>query len=207
MKIQNRFLIGFLLICITSLSSLASSFAVNITGDNSFGIELPNKSYDQIQVTLKDVNGYTLYDETFMQSNLSQKTFNLKKLPIGDYILKVAYDVQTKIQAIKKNQKSLEIDANDLQTIFQPTLRLYSDYVDLNMLCLVDLDISLTIKDGDGNTIYNELIQTDEILQKRFNLSMLNEGSYTFKLTIKDPIFFDTYEESIEWMPAVTASL
>lgn len=203
MKIKCNFLVSVLLIGLTSLASLANeNFAVNSIDENSFVIELPNKSYSQIQVSIKDMDGFTLYNETVTQNYLDTKKFNLEKLPSGSYILMVAYDVQTKIQTIQKDYKSLIINDADLLTIFQPTFHQHSDYVDINMLCLFDLEVSIMIKDVDGNILFNELAKADGSIHKRFNLSMLNEGLYTFTLIIKDDII---YEELVKWTPQITA--
>jgi len=203
MKIKCNFIVSALIICLTSLASIANeNFAVNSIHENSFFIELPNESYSKIQVSIKDMDGFTLYDETVTQDYLDTKKFNLEELPSGSYILMVTYDLQTKIQTIKKDHKSLKINDADLLTIFQPTFHQHSDYVDINMLCLFDLEVSIMIKDADGNILFNELAESDGSIHKRFNLSMLNEGLYTFTLTINNDIIYD---ELVDWAPNTTA--
>lgn len=208
MNFKSKFMISTILLCLISLVAIAkdqSNFSVKATEANSFVLQLTHVKEAQIQVTLKDVEGETLYNETRLQSSLDQQKYDLRKLPIGDYTLVVVYDGVIKIQPIKKRKDILEIKVEELQTIFQPVFRQHSGYLDLNMLCLSDLNISLKISDAEGNMIYRESVQPNGTLQKRFNLSMLDNGNYTFTVEVDDYVVNEEFVELIEWSSALAA--
>lgn len=202
MKIKSKFLITILIVCFTNMATYANDvFFVKKADDNSFVIQLPNKNYSEIQVILKDIDGLYLYDATVKQSSLYQRKFNLKELPPGNYFLMVTYDSKTKVQPIIKTKNSLEIEAKDLRTIVQPVFKQHADYFDLNMICFFDLKVTMEIRDSEGNVLYSDMVQPNGSLHKRFNLSMLDAGLYTFTLGMEDYIIDAEFTELIEWSP------
>ncbi|MFT4666959.1 MAG: hypothetical protein ACI9XB_003927 [Gammaproteobacteria bacterium] len=202
---KSKILITTVMLCFASMVSMAedlSVFSVKVADKSSFVLKLTNIKQAKIQVTLKDEKGATLYNETLMQASLDQKKYDIGKLSSGNYTLVVAYDAVIKVQPIKKG-KVLEIEAEDLQTIFQPCIRQHSQYLDLDMLCLSDLKISLKITDVDGNVIYKELVQPKGSLQRRFNFSTLEYGLYSFTLIIEDPVLYKEFSETIVLSPVI----
>ncbi len=208
MKIKSKFLITIVLLCFTSLVTIAkdlSVFSVEVVDKNSFAVQLKNVKEAQIVVSLKDAKGVLLHKETFMQNRLDNRMYNLGELPSGGYTLVVVYDTVIKVQEIKKGYEILEIEAENLKTIFQPSFRQHSGFLDLNMLTLFDLKYSLEISDGAGNLIYNELVQPERTLHKRFDLSHLDKGSYVFTIRIMDDVLNNEFTKLIELSPTIAA--
>jgi hypothetical protein len=73
------------------------------------------------------------------------------------------------------------------------------------MLCNWDQEVSLTIHDSEGHLIYNETIQPVESLQRRFNLSMLKEDSYSITVGLKSPMINQEFMKLLNWAPAIAA--
>jgi hypothetical protein len=205
----------FKLLLTTAFISLASilvkaedvsTFSIKGSDNNSFSVQLQNVKNPEIKVSFKDSKGYTLYDETVMQSSLNQKRFNIKDLPTGKYTLIVAYDNIIKIQPIVKSYKAIEIKAEDANTIYEPVFRQHSDYLDINMLCLNKLKYSLSITDNEGHVIYSATTDPNKSLQKRFNLSSLTSGSYTFGIEVNENGMHKEFNKTINWSPLMAES-
>jgi hypothetical protein len=206
MIIQNKFLTLTIILCFLSLVSMAKdmpTFSVEVLERSALVLQITDAKEKEIQVTLKDDNGNTIHSETLTSSNLVQQKYNLKELPVGDYFLVVTYGTVIKVQPIKKGYTTLEINAEDLRTIYQPTIKQHSTYLDLNMLCHSNQKISLEIRDSEGHVIYKETIQQKGALQRRFNLFVLDKDLYTFTVSIVDTAINEAFEKIIEWSPNV----
>jgi len=113
MKIKSKVLIATAMLCLVSMITMANEqpvFSVEIAGKNTIALQLTNVNEPEIQVTLKDSYGVILHDETLVQSNVNHRKYNFQNLPVGSYILMVAYDDVIKVQSIKKEYKTLEIE-------------------------------------------------------------------------------------------------
>jgi len=208
MKIKIKVLITTAMLCLVSIVAMAnelSVFSVKIADKNTIALQLSNVIQNQIQVVLKDSDGFTLHVETLDLSDLNQRKYDLSTLPSGSYTLMVTYDDIIKVQTINKKYKTLEIAAEDLQTIFHPTFRQHSKFVDLNMIALSDQKVHLKIRDGEGRLIYDESNQLNGSFQKRFNLSQLDEGSYTFVVEIVGDNINKEFKEFVNWSPKLAA--
>lgn len=206
---KSKFLLTIAILCFTGMVAVAGNapvFSVKVVDPNAFLLQLTDVEQAQIQITLRDANGATLHTETLKQNRVDQRKYDIKELPAGNYSLIVAYDAVIKIQPIKKGFDTLEIDAVDLQTVFQPVIRQNSAHLYLDMLCLSeDVEISLAIKDAEGRVIYDEVVQPKGALQKRFNLSRLGKGTYTFTVGVVDTVLIKEFNKTIEWSPTISS--
>jgi len=188
-----------------SMAKETSVFSVKNAGTNGISLQLTNVIETQIQVSIKDLNGVTLYDDTLSKHKINHRKYDLRNLPIGSYSVIVTYDKMMKIQKIKKQHNSIKIEKDTVQTIFKPTFNEHSDYLDLNILSLSKQNIYLKIEDDEGRIIYTNQNQINGSYQKRFNLSQLQEGSYIFTVEfIKDNINKE-FTKSINWVPSIAA--
>jgi len=208
MRYTNKFLVTTSILCLVSVMSMAketSVFSVKNAGTNGISLQLTNVIETQIQVSIKDLNGVTLYDDTLSKHKINHRKYDLRNLPIGSYSVIVTYDKMMKIQKIKKQHNSIKIEKDTVQTIFKPTYKEHSDYLDLNILSLSKQNIYLKIEDDEGRIIYTNQNQINGSYQKRFNLSQLPEGSYIFTVEfIKDNINKE-FTKSINWVPSIAA--
>ena len=197
------------ILCLISMVTMANElfvFSVKKTDVNTIALQLTHVNQPEINVNLKDANGNTLYQETLEQNRLEERKYDLHQLPFGDYTLIVAYDHVLKIQPIRKDYNSLEISADEVYTIFQPTFRQHDEYVDLNMLCLGKQKLAVRITDSEGNVIHSERNLSNGSFQKRFNFSQLTKGNYTITLGIDDAIINKEFKQLIKWSPAIAAN-
>jgi hypothetical protein len=181
-----------------------SDLSIKSEGRSTFLLELTNDSELDIKATLKNNEGVTIHYDNLSQHGIIQQRYNLQDLPFGAYTLVVASEKVLKIQSIFKNERGIEVNTEALQTVIQPTFRQHSDYLDLNMLCNWDQEVSLTIRDSEGHLIYNEtIVQPEESLQRRFDLSMLKEDSYSITVGLNSAMVNQEFMKLLKWSPAL----
>jgi len=208
MKIKSKILIVTAMLCLVSMIAMANElpvFSVKIADKNSIIVQLTDVNQPQIQVTLKDAYGIILHDETLTESNVNHRRYDFRNLPTGSYTLMVTYDDVVKVQSINKGYKRLEIEANDLQTIFRPVFRQHSEFVDINMLYFADMNVFFKMRDSEGRVIYNERIKEKGTFKKRLNLSKLDGGFYTLSFEIDGVVINEKFKQYINWLPGIAA--
>lgn len=208
MRFTIKLLITTSVICFFSLMAIAneaSVFSIKNVGSNSISLQVKNVIQPQIQMTLKDVHGVILHDETISKNKINSRKYDLRNLPKGTYSVIVSYDNLIKVQKIKKEFGRIDIDYDNVQTMFRPTFIENADYLDLNMLSLSKQNISLMIKDDKGHIIYNKRDQINGSFQKRFNLSELKEGNYTFMVEFVGSNINKEFKKILYWSPSITA--
>jgi hypothetical protein len=181
-----------------------SDLSIKSEGRSTFLLELTNDSELDIKATLKNNEGVTIHYDNLSQPGIIQQRYNLQDLPFGTYTLVVASESVLKIQSIFKNEQGIEVNTEALQTVIQPTYRQHSDFLDLNMLCNWNQEVSLTIRDSEGHLIYNEtIVQPEESLQRRFDLSMLKEDSYSITVGLSSAMVNQEFMKLFKWSPAI----
>jgi hypothetical protein len=181
-----------------------SDLSIKSEGRSTFLLELTNDSELDIKATLKNNEGVTIHYDNLSQPGIIQQRYNLQDLPFGTYTLVVASESVLKIQSIFKNEQGIEVNTEALQTVIQPTYRQHSDFLDLNMLCNWNQEVSLTIRDSEGHLIYNEtIVQPEESLQRRFDLSMLKEDSYSITVGLSSAMVNQEFMKLLKWSPAI----
>lgn len=207
MKNTIKFLISTALLCFISNITIANegaTFSVNVAEKNMINLQFSDANKSQIEVTIIDVFGIILLDEVLTQKKVNHRKYDLNNLPIGDYTLVVAYDDVIKIQTIKKDIDSIEIESDKVQTIYEPTIRQHDKYVDLNMASNANQKVYLEIRDFEGHVIYSDHNQSTGSLEKRFNLENLESGQYTFALGMIGIGINKEFAKTIKWSPIET---
>ncbi len=206
MKTKNNALAALLIFCATN--SIAApqglkEISLRASSQNALALQMTNEKNSEIEVTIKNEEGVTVHQESFKQSGLVQKQYNLKALPAGKYTIVVGFDKMLKVQSFTKVDGVIKLAESAQHTIFQPTFRRYSQFIDLNMLCNWNEKVSLSIHDSEGRLIYSEMVKPEGTLERRFNLSNLKEDSYSITVGIENQMVNKEFSELIEWTPTV----
>lgn len=198
MKTHCYFFITALLLCVTSLAKAGSDveFAAEVSSSNSFVLRLDNPVEAKVQVSLKDRNGYTLHEEGYGQSNI-RHTYNLKNLPLGEYVLIVQFNDIIQLQPISKTEGDLEIDPQKRQRVLPPEMDYTSGYLNLSMIYPEDLSVYVKVEDDFGHVLYHRNQKANGQVQQRFNLNQLENGLYHFSVNIDGDYWDHTYSKPL----------
>lgn len=211
MKFINKLLITAAILFYVSMIAMAketSNFSVQSMDENTISLKLTKESQSEIQVTLRDIYGVIMHNETLSENNVNNRKYNLRNLPSGKYTLTVAYDDVLQIQKIYKQFDKIEIDSDNLHTLYHPTFEKHSEYLDLEMLSFSKQKINLKIRDDEGRIIYSEDNLLNGLFKKRFNLSKLDKGEYTISVRVVGTVgtlINKEFVQSIDWSPEIAS--
>lgn len=201
---KSNFFLTALFICITSFSMAMGgvTFTAEAQGGNRFVLTLQNPGKTTVEVLVKDVNGRTLQDNTYLQSGI-QREYDLTGLPAGGYYMILKYDDLIEVQPITKTRDQLVIDHDEVETIAAPEIVLKGRSLNVTMDHLRGLSLFVKIEDDLGNVLYWKREEPSGLFQQQFDLSRLAGGRYHFSLALKGNVFVYRFSEVITLVPEV----
>jgi hypothetical protein len=133
-----------------------------------------------VDVALIDADGTVLYQGTVNRKDARATSFNLATLPDGQYFLTATAPDFWMSQALTVRNNDLTVDAQTMQQVNKPTLTAYEK--NKFEMTIPGVNVPATTSIAIYNAA-NELVFSDQLVGatgKRFNLTRLPEGEYTF---------------------------
>ena len=143
-------------------------------------------SLDKQKIVLKDKSGYTLFQESISTMTTPYKSYNLNKLPQGEYV----FTIQDRLKITHKPFTIIggEIELQKEIRIFKPTTLIKNKVVVYNLLAFKEAaDVRIT--NYSGEEFYSELIKEEDSIGKRFDFSKAPKGLYMITTIIQDQTF------------------
>lgn len=179
------------LLSVWSLAGTQGANADNGSGANGVKIEkseskkvrlyIPTgstKSNATVDVAIIDAEGNVLYQGVAVKSKTGQQSFNLKNLPDGQYYITAGNNAWWMSQGVTIRGNALTVDARNLQQVMQPTLTAYGkNKIEVALPAVNVKDASVAIYDAQNVLVHAEKFTGPA---RRFDLSSLPEGAYTF---------------------------
>jgi hypothetical protein len=208
MKMKTMILIPILVLCLNTnvQAEDQTEFSIKVANNNTFELQIYNVKKAHIEITLRDANGLLIQNEILMYNGIQKRKYKLRHLPDGHYTVVISYDETTKIQRIIKKTNWLVILPEDLQTISRTVFRQPDGSLDLGMTGICDTDMLVEILDTQGRVLYTELIEPDGYFERRFNLSLLEEDLYTFRVSTVGFSIDKKFQEIVYWSQDIEAS-
>ncbi|GAB3221932.1 T9SS C-terminal target domain-containing protein [Spirosoma arcticum] len=179
------------LLSVWSLAGTQGAKADNGSGANGVKIEkseskkvrlyIPTGSLTSnaaVDVAIIDAEGNVLYQGVAAKNKAGQQSFNLKNLPDGQYYITAGNNAWWMSQGVTIRGNALTVDARNLQQVMQPTLTAYEkNKIEVALPATNVTNASVAIYDAQ-----NVLVHTEKFTgpARRFDLSSLPEGAYTF---------------------------
>ena len=193
-------LLSLAFVLISSLTMLANgpvNYSATVVDQYTFVLKLDEVINADIQVKIADQRGYILYEEQLAQHSIDYRKYDLRNLPSGNYVLLVEFDNQIKVQPILKTRASLELDNNLAETVLMPSLNYDEGYMNANFFTEGAIAIGVKILDNEGNLVYAEDQQLASPFHKRYDLTQLPTGAYTFRIQINNGITKLNFTEQV----------
>lgn len=131
-----------------------------------------------VDVAIIDADGNVLYQGAATRNKTGQQSFNLKNLPDGQYYITAGTNAWWMSQGVIIRGNALTVDARNLQQVAQPTLTAYEkNKIEVTMPATNVRDASVAIYDAQNVLVHAEKFTGPA---RRFDLSSLPEGAYTF---------------------------
>ncbi|MBO3699027.1 hypothetical protein [Roseivirga sp. E12] len=159
------------------------SVSVEKVGMKSVVVSTKGLGEATAHIQLKDENGSVLYSAETNKGQKFAKRFDLTALEAGNYTIEVENEVSFTATPLSINADSAWINADDQVTIIKPVIRQNGEKLDIILPTDNNDKVSITIFDSKFRKLTSESFGGEAL--KRFDLSKLEQGSYTVKMRTK----------------------
>ncbi len=156
------------------------SVSVEKVGIKSVVVSTKGLGEATAHIQLKDENGSVLYSAQTEKGQKFAKKFDLTALEAGNYTIEVENELSFTATPVSINADSAWINSNDQITIIKPVIRQNGEKLDIIMPTENNDEVSITIFDSNFRKLTTESFNGEAL--KRFDLSKLEQGSYTVKM-------------------------
>ena len=150
------------------------------TGAKSFAVHLEVPVKCTAYIRIEDTEGMMLLNERFRNVTSLSKKINLANLPEGTYFVEVEDRIKTQAFTISMTDGELSIERRPEKDYFKPLFVQKGKYVDMCMLLLPDKYATVCIFSNDGKMLLQEVVHNQASVEKRFNVSNMERGTYHF---------------------------
>ncbi len=195
---MKTFSLKTVLLTLVTFCTLAIANAADTKPLAEFKIESGSKvvqvllSSKDVDVTITDMVGHILVKDHITNRKNTIRPYNFGELKKGIYFIEISDRLRTTTQKITVSEKDVLIDTTS-NLRYKPFFKETNNYVDVNML-IENRPTQVQILDKNSNILYDHTFN-DVLLQKRFNLTELEEGSYTMRVVQDDHIYFHTFNQ------------
>ncbi|OEK02225.1 hypothetical protein BFP97_12165 [Roseivirga sp. 4D4] len=177
-------------VLLTAVMVMASTFviandtkpSVNVekVGMKSVVVSTKGLGEATAHIQLKDENGSVLYSAQTIKGQKFAKRFDLTALEAGNYTIEVENEMSFTATPLSINADSAWITSEDQVTIVKPVIRQNGEKLDIILPTDNNEEVSITIFDSNFRKLTSESFGGEAL--KRFDLSKLEQGSYTVKM-------------------------
>ncbi|WP_159018945.1 hypothetical protein [Algibacter sp. L3A6] len=129
-------------------------------------------------LSIKDVNGITLYKEFIEESGVYRKGFDLTALPNGNYIFEVDKDLEVEMIPFTVSNNKVVFNRNAEVTIYKPFVRQQDDAIYITQFLPDFSKAKIEIYanyNGELELLHADKIENSQLIQKAYRLE---KGSY-----------------------------
>lgn len=193
MKNLNKVLLTAAMV-VASTFALANDDKPNVkverSGAKAFAVIAYDMGESQTQIQLKTENGSTLYNALISNGQHFAKRLDLNTLPFGNYALEVENNGSFTSTPIVIAADSAFVNLADQVTIIKPVICQNGEKLDIILPDEAEAAALVTIYDAQNRKIATESLIGNKL--KRFDLSQLERGAYTFKVKTKGKNFMQS---------------
>lgn len=184
------FLISMVLLS-APLSAMIEVTAVKGTKKMAISMDEINKP---AKIELLDQQGIIL-TSTKVKSSSYQSIFDLSTLPEGKYFLSIFLNNKEWMQPIVIKTDDLFIDKKAVREYFSPVFNTNSNKLDLVLFNQFLSPVEIQILNQNGQPVFNEKLGSVLRVEKRFDLSQLETGTYTVVVSAHDRNYYHTIKQ------------
>jgi hypothetical protein len=152
-------------------------------------VDLSNLQNDKVSVSILDDAQHVLYTETASDVKSFTKKFNLWKLEMGMYTLKVVQNKFKTIQPFEITAKNVVVNESMKKVNFEPLFKFKENKLEV-LVPLNENAVYVTILDKIGTIIFEEKNDNAPAFRKKYDLSNLPKGEYLVEVTIEGESFY-----------------
>lgn len=194
--------------CFAALLFMSFSLILNASVDptvsircqkgQSISLHLKGMKNEAYTIKLSDQFGFVLINEKVEDQDDYLKFFNLKKLPTGDYIMRIENERKISLQTISIRNRKLSIQTSTKKEIYKPSVKFEYPNLDLNMLHFDDNGVGMVIKDKRGYVLHKDKFFLTGSITKRFMVTTLPAGDYIVEISTENYSFEQEFSISVD---------
>ncbi len=162
----------------------------------SFSLHLKNMNKETFDIQLKDQFGIVLINKKVEDQDDYLQFYNLKKLPTGNYTMRIESERKITFQPIHVNHEKKSIEMSTKKEIYKPTLKFEYPNLDLNMLHFEEGAVGIKIRNKIGSPLYEDEFFTTGSIGKRFIVTTFPAEDYIFEIRTKNYTYEQTFSIS-----------
>jgi len=129
-----------------------------------------------VEISIKDLNGAILHNDSFQNKSTVGRKYNLKNLPYGQYTLVIESADKKAIHKLEVTNNTVEMQPLSSKMIFKPHVTINENSISLNLLALGE-DMFISISD-QNEPFFSVAYKNMSTVNKRFDTSELPAGRY-----------------------------
>ena len=192
MNMNKQIITSILAVLLSVATSFASTTAPTIISKGkTFVIDSKIWKTETVDISISDDNGYIIFSDVQTVSN--SKTYSLENLPEGNYQVTVSNDYKSVVNDIKITKDMITIEYAAV-TSYKPIMNITDENIDINFLTEGNTYMYI-YNDNDTDTIFSDMISKDRSINKRFNISNLEKGSYTVVISNNNQTYSKSFSK------------
>ena len=194
MKLVTKFLgILFLMLAVVTLKAgVEPVLDIKHKTSQTFILKVEGLQNQYCSIKLIDKNGIVLQNEQVEDQEIYKKLYNLKKLPIGDYTVRVESEQKIILQTISVTDKYLNVATGTKKEIYKPRVHCTTSILDINMLHFENSPANFKLLDQNYNLIFEEDLQEFGSINKRYDLKKLPAATYLVEISTNNYTYNQT---------------
>lgn len=141
------------------------------------------------QITIAEEYGAVLVNEKTDNSTFA-KVYNLELLPEGTYKVNVKTGLKEVEQILQIDRTSLTMNTNQRREFLLPLVKLDQKMVNVMMLNTRITDVTVKIKDNNGDIIFTDDLGSVVKVEKRYDVAALQPGRYQVVIQTPERTFY-----------------
>lgn len=170
-------------------ASVEPTVSIRCQKGQSFSLHLKGMKNETYTIKFSDESGFVFINESVEDQEDYLKFFNLKKLPAGNYIIRIEGERKISLQTISISNRKVSIKTSAKKEIYKPSVKFENPYLDLNMLHFENDGVAMIIKDKKGYVLHKDKIFLTGSITKRFVVTALPTGDYIVEINTKNYSF------------------
>jgi hypothetical protein len=140
-------------------------------------------------LTVRDQTGALIFSEVYRDITVFAKKIDLANLPEGSYSLEVEGPQKIHVYGVRLSADQLLIEGGKPKVIYKPAFVQRGNFMDITMLLLDEPSATVKIFAPDGELLKTQVFENTKSLQKRYDLSQLPPGTYSFVVSAGEKTF------------------
>ena len=150
--------------------------------DKKFSLYLNEIDFPSVKIKLTDDQGRNLYSKTVKNQASFAKQFDMSQIPQGAYILSLEDERSVQYIPLSVSVKNVEIEMDEKTRFFKPYFRQDASMLDVMVFSPEKSAHRITIYDESNQVVYNETVDGQMTIEKRYDLAKLAPGRYNITI-------------------------